>query len=104
MSLILSGWFEEAKSEAVLFECSGAMTGSSAGSNGLPCVTARRQTEPANDVASTFRRDRAPIEQIASEQYDAGKLRPVIQGGNLLPQAERISPQGRVPFTEVFTL
>ncbi|MDA9545030.1 hypothetical protein ACM43_11210 [Bradyrhizobium sp. CCBAU 45321] len=52
--------------------------------NGLPCVTARRQTDPMQ-MTSPARLDGigGTIEQIASEQYDAGKLMPVIQGEQL---------------------
>lgn len=34
-----------------------------------------------NDIAATFIEHRATIEQIASEQYDAGDEMPVVWGG-----------------------
>ncbi|MCP3395496.1 DUF1488 domain-containing protein [Bradyrhizobium sp. CCGB12] len=40
----------------------------------------------ANDIAGTFKRHRRTIEQIASEQFDAGKQTPVIGSEQLARQ------------------
>jgi hypothetical protein len=79
-----SGDFAEAPPEAVLF----AMF---SGDDRIGCKvewTALRERAAAdgddpNDIAGTFQRHRSTIEQIASDQYDAGKEIPVVRTGDL---------------------
>ncbi|WP_080654862.1 MULTISPECIES: DUF1488 family protein [Bradyrhizobium] len=42
-----------------------------------------------NDIVGTFRRQRFRIEQIASDQHDAGKERPVVRAEHLARATER---------------
>jgi len=84
-----SGAFDEAKPEAVVF----AMF---SGDDRIVCRvewSALRDRAVAdgadpNDIADTFTKHRAIIEQIASDQFDAGKEMPVVRSANLIAGSE----------------
>ncbi|MGY4460334.1 hypothetical protein [Bradyrhizobium sp. LB13.1] len=64
--------------------CSLVMTVSSVESNGLPCaIVAAADGINPNDIVGIFKKHRATIEQIASDQYDAGKEMPVVRTEHL---------------------
>ena len=76
-----SGDFEDAEPEAILFTMFD-------GNDRVACKVERSALRDRaiadgadpNDIAGTFRKHRATIERIASEQYDDGKEMPVVWG------------------------
>ncbi|MCK1497852.1 MULTISPECIES: DUF1488 family protein [unclassified Bradyrhizobium] len=91
-----SGAFDEAEPEAVLF----AMF---SGDERIECRvewSALRDRAVADgadpdNIASTFKKHRAMIEQIASDQFDAGKEMPVVRTEHLIPGSEPEWPRKR---------
>ena len=81
--------FDVARSEAVLFHMFN-------GDDLIACrvdwsaLSDRAASDGAdpNDIAGTFNKYRKTIEQIASDQYDAGSTMPVVRTEHLTPGSE----------------